>query len=178
MKRIHLLGVIAGLIFGVLVVPPILSGGQEARAQTGAACDASKVIGRCYANASVEGRWLTLTSSSGKCSRVDWTRNGQPQTAVFRGGVERIELLGQGVGEIAVQSCSILETLDEARYDEPELREFNGRCMMEDQDYGTVVVRARSRAEAVPLVERECYRRFNGGGRSRIAMLSYTPPSV
>ncbi len=85
--------------------------------QTGAPCDASKVIGRCSATISKVNNWARITSSTNDCSVVDWYLGPQPQTTVVRGGSEQVELLlSSENSDLSVASCRIVETLDSADY--------------------------------------------------------------
>ena len=165
-------------LLAVAALPDATS--TPARAQTGAACNGDKVIRSCGATAQVAGRWLTLRSTDQECSRVDWFRNGQPQTSVFRGGVERVELLGQPGGEIAIGSCKVIETLDSASYDRPVTRPRTitqrGRCIAgretdksgnttrPEQDMGMVTVEASTFEEAVAKIRQICDQRVKGSG--------------
>lgn len=162
-------------ITGMLQIPS-----NPAHAQTGAACNGNKILRACQATAQVTGRWLTLRSNDLQCSRVDWFRNGQPQTSVFRGGIERVELLGQSPGEISIGQCTVVETLDGAEYDSPSAKprrhKHVGRCVAgkevdqkgniirPEQDLGKVTVEASSFAEAYAMIQQICMQKIRGSG--------------
>jgi hypothetical protein len=71
-------------------------------------CSYKDGVGDCTAKVSKADRWITVTSNTAQCSRVDWYADGQPQVTVVTDGKETHEWLGQGQNpQLTLQSCKI-----------------------------------------------------------------------
>jgi hypothetical protein len=65
-------------------------------------------VGDCTATVKQNENWITVTSSTQQCSRVDWYADAQPQVTVVMGGKESLEWLGQAkTPQLTVQSCKV-----------------------------------------------------------------------
>jgi len=80
----------------------------ETSALTRCQCSSPDWIGGCSASVSQEGNWITITSDTTQCSRVDFYLDGEPQTIIVTDGKEAVEWLGQSRSpQLIVQSCKI-----------------------------------------------------------------------
>lgn len=64
--------------------------------------------GDCSANIKMKNNWITITSSTSQCSRVDWYSDGDPHVTIVTDGVENEEWLGQTkTPKLSIDSCKI-----------------------------------------------------------------------
>ncbi len=74
-------------------------------------CDCDRIEGTCTARVSFTGRWITVNSSTPKCSWVQYWINGYPQSTTFKGGVVEEPFLGPATPlKLEVGRCRICKT--------------------------------------------------------------------
>lgn len=81
---------------------------SSSSAQAATRCDCSRKVGACQASITLDGGWLTVTSSSQACSQVVWHADGEPKLTVVTGGVEVEQWLGPTQRPtLSIGSCEI-----------------------------------------------------------------------
>ncbi len=71
-------------------------------------CDCDHIVGSCTARVSAQANWLTISSSTPRCSHIQFHVNGAPQATTITGGTDQQEWLGQSPARrIIVESCRI-----------------------------------------------------------------------
>jgi TonB family protein len=99
-----------GVAFAMLFVLAALLA-PSAHAQTGAPCDASRPVKACRAEIRFDGKYIQLTSSTAKCSVVDWAMDGSRRSTTILDGEERIELLTTKPRELEILRCTEVKDL-------------------------------------------------------------------
>lgn len=71
-------------------------------------CDCTQIVGSCSASATVEDRFIEVTSNVEQCSRVDYIVDGMPFVALVADGSERQDWIARGEApSVIVQSCQV-----------------------------------------------------------------------
>lgn len=71
-------------------------------------CDCREIVAGCTGTVEAEGKWITITSSSQSCSRIDYYINGHPRLNVVMDGRDQEEWLGPSkIESIDVQGCVV-----------------------------------------------------------------------
>ncbi len=95
------------MTFGLFVTAIILSlFANLANAQS--RCDCREIIAACTGTVRAEGNWITITSTSQACSRIDYYINGEPRLDVVMDGRDQVEWLGPSkIESLDVQGCVV-----------------------------------------------------------------------
>lgn len=80
-------------------------------AQTGAPCDASRPVKACRAEVRFDGKYIQLTSSTPRCSVVDWAMDGSRRSTTILDGEESIELLTTRPKQLEILRCTEVKDL-------------------------------------------------------------------
>lgn len=74
-------------------------------------CDCNKIEGQCTARVTSKGNWITVMSSSFKCSWVSYRINGWPGSTTFKGGFRNEPLVGQtAIQTLEIEFCKVCKT--------------------------------------------------------------------
>ena len=83
-------------------------------------CDCREIVGSCTGTVRSEANWITITSTSQSCSRVDYYINGEPRLNVVMDGRDLVEWLGPSkIQSIDVQGCVVCKDTLRGSNDRP-----------------------------------------------------------
>lgn len=101
------------IAFAALVAATLAQ--AQAQPLTRCQCAQDKWVGKCRAKLQQSGNWITITSNTPECSRVQWYAGETPQTTIVTDGVERTEWLGAKGARLAIESCFICTDAERPR---------------------------------------------------------------